>query len=119
MSEIAEPHVAVSFESHESHVCETAVLDIGGDTGALIIYAGEEMVGEEIEICRPGDPRLRVHNVVRARRAFSGLVYAAVFPALSDGCYEVLGSEGRACREANVSGGRVTEVDCCSVLAAT
>ena len=45
------------------------MLEIGGDTGALIIYADEEMVGEEIEICRAGNLETRVHNVVRARRA--------------------------------------------------
>jgi hypothetical protein len=113
MNEIAESPVA----GLDSHVCETAVLDIGGDTGALIIYADEKMVGEEIEICRPGDLRSRCHNVVRARRAPSGLVYAAVFPALSDGSYEVLDTEGSPCRKANVAGGRVTEIDCCSALA--
>jgi hypothetical protein len=94
-------------------VCETAVLDIGGSTGALIIYANKEMVGEEIEICRPGDLQSRVHNVVRARRAPSGLVFAAVFPALIDGTYDVLDGEGLPLREVVVAGGRVTEVDCC------
>jgi hypothetical protein len=113
MNETAEFPVA----GPDSHVRETAVLDIGGDTGALIIYADEKMVGEEIEICRPGDLHSRCHNVVRARRAYSGLVYAAVFPALSDGSYEVLDTEGSPCRMANVAGGRVTEVDCCSALA--
>jgi hypothetical protein len=108
MNELAETPVAGS----DSHVCETAVLDIGGDTGALIIYAEEAMVGEEIEICRPGDLQSRVHNVVRARRAPSGLVFAAVFPALSDGAYDVLDDDGQPWREAFVCGGRVTEVDC-------
>ena len=88
------------------------MLDIGGDTGALIIYAEEAMVGEEIEICRPGDLKTRVHNVVRACRASSGLVFAAVFPALSDGAYDVLGDDGQPWREVFVRGGRVTEVDC-------
>ena len=96
----------------EYRVCETAVLEIGGDTGALIIYSDEDMVGEEIEICRPGELDTRVHNVVRARRAPVGLVYAAVFPALTGGEYDVLGEDGKPCREATVSGGRVTEVNC-------
>ncbi len=99
-------------ERHQSDVCETAVLEIGGDTGALIIFADEDMVGEEIEICRPGRLDTRVHNVVRARRAPVGLVFAAVFPALTGGEYDVLGEDGKPCREATVSGGRVTEVDC-------
>ena len=60
-----------------------AVLDIGGDTGALVIYADEHMVGDEIEICPSGELSQREHNVVRARRTQAGLVYAAVFPSLT------------------------------------
>jgi hypothetical protein len=100
-----------------SRVCETAVLDIGGDTGALIIYADAASVGEEIEICRSGDLTTRVHNVVRARRAPAGLVHAAVFPALGAGDYDVLSAEGLPGRKVAVLGGRVTEVDCRKDLA--
>ena len=102
----------IERSSLDARVCETAVLDIGGDTGALIIYAGERSVGEEIEICRSGDPATREHNVVRARRAPAGLVHAAVFPALYEGTYDVLSAEGLPCEEVTVVGGRVTEVDC-------
>ncbi len=113
MSEPSEPCVT---DPH-AHVCETAVLDIGGETGALIIYAGEDTVGDEIEVCESGNLASRVHNVVRARRAPSGLVYAAVFPALPGGRYDVLGPDGLPRREATVSGGSVTEVDCRLILA--
>ena len=107
----ADPHGHICETLPHGQIGETAVLDIGGESGALIIYADGEMVGKEIEICRSGDLESRVHNVVRARRASSGLVYAAVFPTLSSGRYDVLRPNGTACQEATVSGGRVTEVD--------
>ena len=95
----------------DPRVRDSAVLDIGGDTGALIIYADAGSVGQEIEICRSGDLATRMHNVVRARRAPAGLVHAAVFPALYEGTYDVLSDEGLSCRKVVVLGGRVTEDD--------
>ncbi len=115
MSETAESPRAPVLDSH---VCETAVLDIGGDTGALIIYADEKMVGEEIEICRPGDLRSRCHNVVRARRVRLGARIRRRVPGALRRLLRRVGARtGSPCREANVAGGRVTEIDCCSVLA--
>jgi hypothetical protein len=70
------------------------------------------MVGDEIEICPVGDLSRREHNVVRARRAPTGLVYAAVFPTLSQGDYSVLTKELLPSHLVSVSGGRVTEIDC-------
>jgi hypothetical protein len=96
----------------QARVSESAVLDIGGEIGALIIYADQDMVGEEIEICRSGDLSSKAHNVVRARRAPTGLLYAAVFPTLYGDRYDVLGADGIPIRQVGVSGGRVTEVDC-------
>lgn len=89
-----------------------AVLDIGGDTGALVIYADGHMVGSEIEICPAGRISQREHNVVRARRTPGGLVYAAVYPALVQGEYSVLTDELEPSHEVTVLGGSVTELDC-------
>ena len=98
-----------------------AVLDIGGDTGALVIYADGHMVGTEIEICPSGRIPEREHNIVRARRTPAGLVYAAVFPALMQGAYAVLTDDLEPCREVSVLGGSVTELDCraCSIAGQT
>ena len=91
--------------------CSGAVLDIGGDTGALVIYADRRMVGEEIEICPSGDISRREHNVVRQRMTPNGLVYAAVFPAVLQGRYAILADDGQPRHEISVLGGRVTEFD--------
>jgi hypothetical protein len=91
--------------------CSTAVLDIGGTTGALVILADESMHGREIEICPTGDLAGRSHNVVRARQAPRGVVHAAIFPTLSEDDYSVLDDSGEPLFDVFVSGGAVTEVD--------
>lgn len=88
----------------------SAVLDIGEATGALVIYAARELLGEEIEICPEGRPDRRIHNVVRARRTLAATVYAAVFPALAEGTYDVLDLQGATSSTVCVQGGRVVEV---------
>jgi hypothetical protein len=106
-------------EPPEVHSCDPdggvasgAVLDIGRDTGALVIYSDEQMVGEEIEVCPVGALSRREHNVVRARRTPTGLVYAAVFPALLQGDYSVLTKDRLPSHQVSVDGGHVTEIDC-------
>jgi hypothetical protein len=91
---------------------DALVIDIGGDAGALIVYAPEELIGAEIEIARadtpPGHP---VHNVVRARQVGDEVICAAVFPALPAGTYVPWGH--RVPSDAisfTVVGGRVTEL---------
>ena len=89
-----------------------AVLDIGGETGALVIYADEVLLGGEIEICPTGRLAEREHNIVRERRTPSGSVYAAVFPALIEGYYTVLTEDLEPSYEVSVVGGMVSEIDC-------
>jgi hypothetical protein len=95
----------------EGGVCSGAVLDIGGDTGALVIYSDELMVGSEIEVCPSGDLSKREHNVVRTRRTPAGSVYAAVFPSLKQGEYSVLTKDLLPSHEVSVVGGSVSEID--------
>jgi hypothetical protein len=68
---------------------ENLILDIGADTGALIIYAAADRDQSEVEISPAGHERPRTHNIVRRREAVSGALYAAVFPALTAGDYTV------------------------------
>ena len=68
---------------------DNLLLDIGGDTGALIIYAPRARDQAEIEISPSASEQARTHNVVRVRKAPGGSVYAAVFPALPAGDYVV------------------------------
>jgi hypothetical protein len=92
---------------------DALVIDIGGNAGALIVYAPEELVGTEIEIARAGDsPGLPIHNVVHARQVGDDVVCAAVFPVLEAGRYVPYGAQTpRDARAFNVLGGRVTELD--------
>jgi hypothetical protein len=93
---------------------DALLVDIGGDAGALIVYAPDELIGAEIEIARADTPpRHPVHNVVRARQVGDEVVCAAVFPALPAGTY-VRWGEHRTLFDASaftVVGGRVTELD--------
>ena len=92
---------------------DALVIDIGGDAGALIVYAPEELVGAEIEIARAGNsPGHPIHNVVRARQVGDDVVCAAVFPVLAAGRYVPYGVlTPPDARAFSVLGGRVTELD--------
>ena len=91
------PHHYAHDHAHDAaHAPEKApenvdnlILDIGADTGALIIHAAADRDQAEIEISPSGSDQARTHNIVRRREAVSGAVYAAVFPALTAGSYVV------------------------------
>jgi hypothetical protein len=92
--------------------CEAGVvLDIGGDIGALIVYAPEAAVGSEIEISPAGSDR-RSHNIVRQRPlpGPASSTFAAVFPALPAGDYVLHGSGDEPPRAVTVTGAAVTEL---------
>ena len=85
---------------------DNLVLDIGGDTGALVIHAPADRDQAEIEIS-PAGSDARSHNVVRARTAGGGTRYAAVFPALPAGDYVVWQDAAAAAGTITVHGGQV------------
>jgi hypothetical protein len=99
-------------------VSEALLVDIGGDVGALVVYADEELVGHEVEIVSVGaagrgavQPTGKpVHNVVRRRRVGTQVIYAAVFPDLPAGVYEPYGQTAGGHQLIPVVGGRVTEI---------
>ena len=86
---------------------DNLVLDIGGDTGALVINAAADRDQAEIEIS-PAGSDARSHNVVRARAAGGGTRYAAVFPALPGGDYVVWQDTAAAAGTITIHGGQVT-----------
>jgi hypothetical protein len=91
---------------------DALLVDIGQDTGALVVYAPAELEGRELEIVPARDPRRHpVHNVVRARRAGGRVVHAAVFPELVAGEYLPFGGWGASGRRLRVAGGHVTETE--------
>jgi hypothetical protein len=83
------------------------VLDIGADTGALVIRAAIDRDQAEIEISPVNGEQGRTHNIVRRREAPSGAVYAAVFPAVPAGDYVVWRDADTAAGTVTVDGGRV------------
>jgi hypothetical protein len=90
----------------------SVVLDIGGDRGAAIVHTPPRLDGLEIEIRRRGTAWDGTHVAVRPRRIPDGVVYAALFPELRQGDYEVRvrGSvpDGTAAT-VSVQGGRVSQ----------
>ena len=67
----------------------TVLLDLGADTGALVLYTPADLLGAEIEISpdTPGAPR--THAAVRARPVPGGTRYAVVYEGLAAGRYTI------------------------------
>jgi hypothetical protein len=84
------------------------MVDVGGTSGALVVYAPATLHGAELEISRAGEPS-RSHVFVLPRRVAAGLRFAAVYPQLSAGSYQVWPPVGGRPRDVEVHGGRVTE----------
>ncbi len=78
-------HYHLSGPSEEGSV----VLDLGGDVGAAIVHTPPALAESEIEIRRRGAPWDGTHVAVRPRHVRDGVLYAALFPGLGRGSYEV------------------------------
>nr|MDT0659229.1 phospholipase [Micromonospora sp. DSM 115978] len=88
----------------------SVVLELGGDTGALIIYTGQEWHGREIEISLVGSAGgPRTHSAVRERRVRDGVFFSAVYPELPAGTYTVWRDGLAVAGEVTVPGGGVVE----------
>jgi len=101
-------------DEHEHAVAEVVpasndnlLLDIGADTGALVIHAAADRDEKEIEISPAGE-QARAHNVVRRREVLNGAVYAAVFPAVTAGDYIIWRDANTPAGSVTVRGGTVT-----------
>jgi hypothetical protein len=88
---------------------ESVVLDIGGDVGALVLYTPAALHRSEIEVSPLGADAgaRRVHSAVLERSVGERVFYAATYPELAAGEYEV-------CRAGaprfTITPGTVTEV---------
>jgi hypothetical protein len=96
-------------EPAQGQAPDNLILDIGADTGALVIHTGTDRDQAEIEISPTGAGQPRTHNVVRARQAPAGVRHAAVFPALRAGGYTVWGDASTPAGTVTVHGGMITE----------
>jgi hypothetical protein len=89
---------------------EALVLDIGGDVGALILYADEACLGEEIDLTPVGVPRSHhLHTMIRRRRAIEREVIVGVYAEVRAGDYTVWGLDGEPLGEVSIAGGQVSE----------
>jgi hypothetical protein len=89
----------------------SVVLDIGGCVGAATVYVPAALAGAEIEIRAADEAWRGTHVAVRERALPDRAVWAAVFPALEEGSYEIRVREREPCgptASVVVSGGRVT-----------
>jgi hypothetical protein len=99
---------------------EALVLDIGDDIGALILYADETCLGQEVDLTPAGQPRTHhLHTMIRRRRAIDREIIAGVYVEVTEGTYTVWGLDGRALGEVTITGGEVSEFDGGSCRAAT
>jgi hypothetical protein len=99
-------------ETHVERVhTENVVLDIGGHTGALIIYTDDDRCSEEIELSPKESESSRVHNQVHERRFHGHSVFAAVYPDLKAGDYIIWQNESTPAGEVTIVGGEVATVD--------
>lgn len=89
---------------------ESLVLDIGGDIGALVLYADEACLGQEIDLSPAGTGRSHhTHTMIRRRRAVNRQFIAGVYPELRQGIYTIWSLDGEALAEVTITGGTVTE----------
>ncbi len=96
----------------EVGAADVLVLDIGGDTGALVVFAPEQLVGREVEITPAGHDHVHpMHNVVRRRQVGGRVLCAAVFPDVRAGTYLPYADGATVPRPFEVRGGAVTEIE--------
>lgn len=89
---------------------DALVLDIGEDIGALILFAEEGCLGQEIDLTPVGAPQSHdMHTMIRRRRAVGREFIAGVYPELREGAYTVWGLDGRPLGEVAIVGGQVGE----------
>lgn len=89
----------------------TVLLDLGADTGALVLYTPAGLLGAEIEISpgAPGSPGApRTHAAVRARPGPGGSRYAAVYEGLAAGAYTIWRGHDTPAAQVTITGGQVT-----------
>lgn len=99
-------------EHHEDRVhTEDAVLNIGGDIGALILYTGPEYREREIELSLVGGDGRRTHTAVHERRVGDQTVYAGIYPELKEGRYRLWTDDPELPDEVTIVGGQVAELD--------
>ena len=86
----------------------TVLLDLGAETGALVLYTPEDLAGAEIEISPDSPGAVRTHAAVQARPALSGTRHAAVYEGLTAGGYTIWRDHDTPVGHVTITGGQVT-----------
>ena len=99
-------------ERHDTRVrTQPVVLDIGADTGGLVIYTRPELQGREIEISPRDADASRVHTDVAERQVNGRTLYAAVYLPMPAGEYTIWGPNPNTPTTVTIAAGAVAEVD--------
>ena len=103
----------VEHHHHHEHRprSEPVVLEIGGELGALVVYADAALLYEEIEISPAGADDRRSHKEVLERVVGGRSVHAAVFDRLEAGEYTLWHRDEACARGVAVAGGVIGELD--------
>ena len=86
-----------------------AVLDIGGDVGALLVVVGPALDGAEIELYDEHGTYV-MHTEVHGREVLGKHQYAGLFPAVRAGSYLLDTTDGSPRERVVVTGGQVARV---------
>jgi hypothetical protein len=100
-------HTDYAARSHPEFV----VLDIGEDTGALIVQTDPAMHGIEIEISRDDADSRRSHKQVLERTIGGRPAFTAVFDNLTAGTYTLWTDDRVAMRDVEIAGGSIAQLD--------
>jgi hypothetical protein len=88
------------------------LLDIGGDTGAMVVYLAGPTRSGELEAHPADRPGARFHTGVHLRDVGADAPeWVAVFPDVRSGDYSLLDDHGEPFAAVVVTGGQVSEVD--------
>ncbi len=87
------------------------MVDVGPGVGALVIYTGEDLRSQEIEISPVSNDAKRMHTDVLRRKTAGGYVFAAVFGSLVEGEYRLWHPSRPSPVPVRIAGGEVTELD--------
>jgi hypothetical protein len=87
-----------------------AVLDIGGDVGALLVQSEAHLDGAEIELYDEAGSYV-MHTEIHGRDVFGNQQYAGLFPAVKEGTYLLDIRDGSPRERVVVTGGQVARIN--------
>lgn len=101
----------VDLHDHSRLHGGAAVLDIGGDVGALVVYLDPGAEGTELHARESGVTGRTTHTGVWQRHEGDHHVTVALFPELREGTWIVLDERGDDVAAVTVTGGALASVD--------